>query len=83
MKLCVTIWLLSIALLIEAEKIAQNQTPKNSHTTEVNGCNERRRYPTMSAVEGKALSIYFRIDEGVIEHNNRIFIAKNVDGERV
>ena len=37
----------------------------------------------MSEVEGKTLSIYFRIDEGVIEHNNRIFIAKNVDGERV
>ena len=37
----------------------------------------------MSEVEGKTLSIYFRIDEGVIEHNDRIFIAKNVDGERV
>lgn len=37
----------------------------------------------MSEVNGKTLSISFRIDEGVIEHNNRIFIAKNVDGERV
>ena len=37
----------------------------------------------MSEVIGKTLSISFRIDEGVIEHNNRIFIAKNVDGERV
>lgn len=37
----------------------------------------------MSEVNGKTRSIYFRIDEGVIEHNNRIFIAKNVDGERV
>ena len=37
----------------------------------------------MSDVNGKTLSISFRIDEGVIEHNNRIFIAKNVDGERV
>lgn len=83
MKLCVTIWLLSIALLIEAEKIAQNQTPKNSRTAEVNGGKERRRYQTMSEVNGKKLSISFRIDEGVIEHNNRIFIAKNVDGERV
>ena len=64
MKLGVTIWLLSIALLIEAEKIAQNQTPKNSHTAEVNGGNERRRYPTISEVNGKTLSIYFRIDEG-------------------
>ena len=36
----------------------------------------------MSEVNGKTLSISFRIDEGVIEHN-RIFIAKNVDGERV
>ena len=75
-KLGVTIWLLSIALLIEAEKIAQNQTPKNSRTAEVNGGNERRRYPTMSEVNGKTLSISFRIDEGVIEHNNRIIIAK-------
>lgn len=83
MKLGVTIRLLSIALLIEAEKIAKNQTPKNSRTAEVNGGNERRRYPTMSEVNGKTLSISFRIDEGVIEHNNRIFIAKNVDGERV
>ena len=83
MKLGVTIWLLSIALLIEAEKIAQNQTPKNSHTAEVNGGNERRQCPTMSVVNGSTLSISFRIDEGVIEHNNRIFIAKNVAGERV
>lgn len=37
----------------------------------------------MSEINGKTLSISFRIDEGVIEHNNRIFIAKNVDGERV
>ena len=37
----------------------------------------------MSEVNGKTLSISFRIDEGVIEHNNRIFVAKNVDGERV
>ena len=37
----------------------------------------------MSEVNGKTLSISFRIDEGVIEHNNRIFIAKNVDSERV
>ena len=37
----------------------------------------------MSEVNGKTLSISFRIDEGVIEHNNRIFIAKNVDGERI
>ena len=37
----------------------------------------------MREVNGSALSISVRIDEGVIEHNNRIFIAKNVDGERV
>ena len=83
MKLGVTIWLLSIALLIEAQKIAQNQTPKNSRTEEINGGDERRRHLTISEVNGKTLSISFRIDEGVIEHNNRIFIAKNVDGERV
>lgn len=69
--------------MIEAEKIAPNQTSKNSRTAEVNVVNERRRYPTISEVNGKTLSISFRIDEGVIEHNNRIFIAKNVAGERV
>ena len=37
----------------------------------------------MSEINGKTLSISFRIDEGVIQHNNRIFISKNVDGERV
>ena len=37
----------------------------------------------MSEVNGSALSISFRIYEGVIEHNNRIVIVKNVDGERV
>lgn len=83
MKLGVTIWLLSIALLIEAQKIAQNQTPKNSRTEEINGGDERRRHLTISEVNGKTLSISFRIDEGVIKHNNRIFIAKNVDGKRV
>ena len=83
MKLGVTIWLLSIALLIEAEKIAPNQTPKNSRTAEVNGGNERKHCLTISEVNGKTLSIFFRIDEGIIEHNNRIFIANNVDSERV
>ena len=62
--------------MIEAEKIAKNQTPKNSCTTEIKCSNERRRYLTMSEVNGKTLSISFRIDEGVIEHNNRIIIAK-------
>lgn len=37
----------------------------------------------MSEVNGSTISISFRIGEGVIEHNNRVFIAKNVDGERV
>ena len=37
----------------------------------------------MSEVNDKTLSIPFMIDEGVIEHNNRIFIAKNADGERI
>ena len=83
MKLGVTIWLLSIALLIEAEKIAPNQTSKNSRTAEVNVVNERRQCLTMSEVNGKTLSISFRINEGIIEHNNKVFIAKNVDGERV
>lgn len=37
----------------------------------------------MNGKNGSILSISFRIDEGVVEHNNREFIAKNVDGERV
>ncbi len=37
----------------------------------------------MSGQNAKNLSISFRIDEGVIEHNNRDFIASNVDGERI
>ncbi len=37
----------------------------------------------MNGQNAKSLSISFRIDEGVVEHNNRDFIAKNVDGERV
>ncbi len=37
----------------------------------------------MSGQNSKNLSISFRIDDGIIEHNNRDFIANNVDGERV
>lgn len=37
----------------------------------------------MSEINGKTLSISFRIDEGMTEHSNRIVTANNVDGERV
>lgn len=37
----------------------------------------------MSGQNQKNLSVSFRVDEGVVEHNNREFIAKNVDGERI
>ncbi len=37
----------------------------------------------MSEKNSSTLSISFRVDEGVVEHNNRKFIAKNVDGERI
>jgi len=37
----------------------------------------------MSEKNGKQLSISFRVDAGVVEHNNREFIARNVDGERI
>ena len=37
----------------------------------------------MSEENGKTLSITFRINEGVIQPNNRIYISKNVGGERV
>ena len=36
----------------------------------------------MSGQNSKNLSISFRIDDGVIGHNNRDFLAKNIDGER-
>ena len=36
----------------------------------------------MGGQNSKNLSISFRIDSGVIGHNNRDIIAKNVDGER-
>ena len=69
--------------MIEAEKIAPKSNIKNSRTAAIKCGNERSSYQTVGEVNGKTLSISFRIDEGVIEHNNRIFIAKNVDGERV
>jgi|InofroStandDraft_1065614.scaffolds.fasta_scaffold01161_4 hypothetical protein len=37
----------------------------------------------MSEKNSNQLSISFRVDAGVIEHNNREFIARNVDGERI
>lgn len=37
----------------------------------------------MSEQNTKSLSVSFRMDDGIIEHNNRDFIAKNVDTERV
>ncbi|MCM1059833.1 MAG: hypothetical protein NC452_06030 [Eubacterium sp.] len=37
----------------------------------------------MDTKNGKQISISFRVDEGVVEHNNRDFIAKNVDKERI
>lgn len=37
----------------------------------------------MSGQNSKNLSISFRVDDGIIEHNNRDFIANNVDGERI
>lgn len=37
----------------------------------------------MSEVNRKNLSISFRVDNGIVEHNNRDFIAKNVDRERI
>lgn len=37
----------------------------------------------MSKQNSKSLSVSFRVDDGVIGHNNREFIADNVDGVRV
>lgn len=37
----------------------------------------------MSGQNAKSLSVSFRVDDGIVEHNNREFIASNVDAERV
>lgn len=37
----------------------------------------------MSDERSKSLSISFRVDNGVIEHNNRSIVAKNVDASRI
>ncbi len=37
----------------------------------------------MDEVNSKGLSVSFRVDDGVIEHNNREIIAKNVDPARI
>ncbi len=37
----------------------------------------------MDEVNSKGLSVSFRVDDGVIEHNNREIIAKNVDPSRI
>ena len=37
----------------------------------------------MSELNSKSLSVSFRVDDGVLGHNNREFIADNVDGERI
>lgn len=37
----------------------------------------------MNEQQNNGLSVSFRIDDGIIEHNNRSFIAKNVVRERI
>ena len=37
----------------------------------------------MSSEKSNSLSISFRVNNGVIEHNNRSIIAKNVDASRI
>lgn len=37
----------------------------------------------MSEQTTKSLSISFRVDDGIIDHNNRVKIAKNVDAARI
>lgn len=37
----------------------------------------------MSEQNSKSLSVSFRVDDGVLGHNNREFIADNVDGGRI
>ena len=54
--------------------------------TEVTRMSERNKTQTHNGSSGsgaKKVSLSFRIDDGVIEHNNRDFIAKNVVRERI
>lgn len=37
----------------------------------------------MSEANSNSLSISFRVDSGIIDHNNRSIIAKNVDASRI
>lgn len=40
-------------------------------------------FTNMNEQQNNGLSVSFRIDDGIIEHNNRSFIAKNVVRERI
>ena len=40
-------------------------------------------FTNMNEQQNNGLSVSFRIDDGIIEHNNRSFTAKNVVRERI
>lgn len=45
--------------------------------------NNSRERTKNTQTGGKKLSLSFRVDSGVIEHNNRDFVAKNVNADRI
>lgn len=50
---------------------------------EISSSQEIGGFTNMNEQQNNGLSVSFRIDDGIIEHNNRSFIAKNVVRERI
>ena len=50
---------------------------------EISSSQEIGGFTNMNENQHTGLSVSFRIDDGIIEHNNRSFIAKNVVRERI
>lgn len=50
---------------------------------EITSSQEIGGFTNMNEQQNNGLSVSFRIDDGIIEHNNRSFIAKNVVRERI
>ena len=51
--------------------------------SEISSSQKNGGFTNMNEQQNNGLSVSFRIDDGIIEHNNRSFIAKNVVRERI
>ena len=78
-----SISLLSIATKTNALNYACFGEYVSASIGEANFKNSERRFGDLDEVNSKGLSVSFRVDDGVIEHNNREIIAKNVDPARI